>query len=146
MKKQILSATLFLGLLFILISATTSYFQSYSLGNTAKQISVGACNLNRLNVINTSTTTVYLKLYDYRNNNYTVAPTHTVNPKYILQVPPYIESSGNYFSEVWNNTINSPSTKTVMTFTAGCWVRVVQGFAPTNTITPLDTVYIDVEY
>lgn len=122
------------------------YFQSYSIGNTAQKIATGNVTFQRPHIINTSTTSVYVKFYDFAPTGTLVPlPTHTVNPKYVFAVNASDPSIG-YVSQIQPLFLNSTGSKSVMTFTAGCYVRCVQGIAPTNTVTPLDSVYLEIDY
>lgn len=118
------------------------YYQKWNLTGTPQQVFSGNANLNKISVINTNTNTVYVKFYDfapyYSGTVHVTAPSYTVTPKYVLQCYPN--------SQIFTDVINSPSQKTVWTFTAGVSVKAVEGFAPTNTVSPSDSVYIDIEY
>lgn len=148
---------IFLFFAWALFFAGNLYFQNYSIGNVATELNRAPTTINRLHIVNTSTNTVWVKFYDFARFTYTASngtitatytavPTYTNNPKYIYPLDASIPSIG-YISQIQPITTNTNSNfKSVLTFTAGCWVRCTQNFAVSSTVTPSDSVYIDADF
>lgn len=108
-------------------------FRSTTNSNTAQKVNTPTTNINRFNIINTSTVTIYVKFYDQLTT-----PTYTNTPILTLQC-----EGGK---EIWNSTINSPSNNLVNNFQYGCWVRTVTGSADSYTVSPSSSPIIEINY
>lgn len=123
------------------------YFQRFNLTTSAVRVGSGAVTIQRLHVVNTSTDVISVGLYDFSTstNTLTPIPSFTNTAKYIYPLNASIPSSG-YISQIQPIDVNGTGSKSVLTFTAGCWVRAWKGAITSSSVSPSDTVYIDIDF
>jgi hypothetical protein len=116
-------------LLILLSDSFAGNFRSTTNSNTAQQVSPLKTTINRFAVLNTSTDTIYVKIYDIAT-----APTSANTPTMTLQCYPK------------SQIFNSQNYSSTPVFTNGCFIRTVKGSADNNAVSPSQSPIIEINF
>lgn len=115
----------------VLVVFFAGNFRSTTTSNTAETVQTGQSSLYHFNVINTSTATIWVKLYDA-----TVTPTFTNTPVITLQC------EGD--KQIWYGLNAAKNAPPVYNFQYGCYIRTVTGSADTYTVSPATSPIVEI--